>query len=233
MIIIGIASGIGIASVADLATIVSILALFNGCIALRGLLRHIDWAIAGAVMAAVIPASILGVMLLNYLSSTTSNWLQFMLGLVIAYAGISFAVRQRPLSCVSGRMNFFTYGFFGGVIGGMFGIAGPPLIFQFYRQPMSLNQIRSHLFLILTLIAAARTVFVASQGQLTVTILWISAACIPVVALATLIARRHPPRLSESVARRGAFLVLTFMGVALIGPTAHGILEALTAYVLP
>lgn len=231
MIVIGVASGIGIAPVADLATIVSILALFNGCIALKGLLRHIDWAIVGTVMAAVVPSSIAGVFLLDYLSNTATDWLQFILGLVIAYAGIDFALRHRPLAAVSGRLSFFAYGILGGVIGGMFGIAGPPLIFQFYRQPMEINKIRGHLILILTLLAAARTAFVVAQGAVTFSILWISIACIPVVAIATFVACRHPPRISDSVKRRGAFVVLTCMGVALLGPIAGGALRALMAYV--
>jgi uncharacterized membrane protein YfcA len=230
MVIIGLASGIGIASVADLASVVSILALVNGCIALRGLLRHIDWGITGTVTAAVIPASVLGVLLLDYLSSTASYWLQFTLGLIIGYAGLSFTLRQRTLPHVSGRTSFFAYGIFGGIIGGMFGIAGPPLVFQFYRQPMDLNRIRAHLILIFTLIAAARTAFVAGQGQLTFSILWISVACIPVVVLATWIARRRPPRLSESVSRRIAFLLLMVMGITLIIPMAQEVLTVLSSY---
>ncbi len=218
MIIMGLASGAGIVSVATLASVVSIVTLMNSALALRGNLHHIPWPIAGVMAAAVLPASVLGVLVLNYLSSDAADIIQILLGLVIAYGGVSFAWRPEPLAQASGKTGFACYAFLGGLIGGMFGIPGPPLIFQLYRQPMSLAQIRSALIFLNAVIAGARTVFVAAQGQLYAQEIVLSAICLPLVAVATLAGKRYPPPCSPQTMRRIAFTLLVVMGMALIAP---------------
>ncbi len=221
MIIMGLASGAGIASVATLANVVGIVTLMNSAFALRGNLHHLPWPVAGVMMTAVLPASVLGVVLLNYLSSVAADLIQVLLGLVIAYGGLSFAWRPSTLQTVSGRGSFAYYGFLGGLIGGMFGIPGPPLIFQLYRQPMSLAQIRGVLIFLNAVIAAARTGFVAAQGQLYAQEIMLSAICLPLVALATVAGRRYPPSFSPLTMRRIASALLVVMGLTLIGPVFH------------
>lgn len=218
MIVMALASGMGIASVAALASIISLITLVNSAMALRGDLHHINWRIATGMIVSILPASVLGVIVLNYLSSTAADAVQILLGLVIVYGGISFAFRPHVLERVSGLASFMAYGFVGGFIGGMFGIPGPPLIFQFYRQPMSLPQIRSFLILINAVVAGSRTLFVGAQGQLDANIWTLSAICLPVVAVATWAGRRYPPPLAPQTMRRIAFAVLFLMGVGLIVP---------------
>lgn len=225
MIIMGIASGMGIAPVSDLATIVSIIMLINNVVALRGHWHQIDWAIARVLMFSVVPASIAGVILLDYLSGTAASLLKLLLGAVIIYGGVSFALQNRALPALSSHRSFFSYGFLGGLIGGMFGIAGPPLIYQLYRQPLSMTQIRTLLFLMFGTIAAMRTAFVAVQGQLTMTIFWISLLCLPIGVLATLAARRYPVPMPPAAMRRIAFMVLILMGAGLMIPALPPALE--------
>ncbi|MBB5216044.1 TSUP family transporter [Parapusillimonas granuli] len=218
MIIMGLAGGMGVASVAALASVISLMTLVNSALALRGHLHHIDWRIAAAMIAGIVPASVLGVLALDYLSSTAADAVQILLGLVIVYGGVSFALRPRVLERVSGLAGFAAYGFFGGFIGGMFGIPGPPLIFQFYRQPMELVRIRSFLILVNAVVAGARTLFVGAQGQLDADIWALSAVCLPVAAAATWAGRRYPPPFTAAVMRRIAFAVLFLMGMGLILP---------------
>ena len=216
MIVMGIASGMGVASVAALASIISLVTVLNSAVALRGNFHHIDWRIAASMVLGVLPASILGVVLLDYLSSTAADLVQVLLGVVIIYGGLNFAWKPAPLAKLSGRLTFAAYGFLGGLIGGMFGIPGPPLIFQFYRQPMTLAQIRTFLIFLNAVIAGSRTVFVGLQGQLTYDILMLSALCVPAVALATLAGKRYPPPLAPETMRRIAFVILVLMGLALM-----------------
>jgi uncharacterized membrane protein YfcA len=218
MIVMALASGTGVASVGALASIISLVTLVNSGIALRGNLHHIDWRIASAMVASILPASVLGVLALNYLSSTEADIVQVLLGLVIVYGGMNFAFRPRLLKRVSPLPGFMAYGFLGGFIGGMFGIPGPPLIFQFYRQPMELAQIRSFLILVNAVVAGARTVFVGAQGELDATVWLLSAVSLPLVAAATWAGRHYPPPFSPDAMRRIAFVVLIAMGVGLIVP---------------
>lgn len=218
MIIMGLASGAGIVSVATLASVVSIVTLMNSALALRGNLHQVPWAVMGVMVLAVLPASLLGVLVLDYLSSEAADVIQVLLGLVIAYGGVSFAWRPEPLTRLSGRVSFGYYAFLGGLIGGMFGIPGPPLIFQLYRQPMSLAQIRGALIFLNAMIAGARTLFVAAQGQLYTQEIVLSAICLPLVAVATVAGKRYPPPCSPQTMRRFAFALLVVMGLALIAP---------------
>lgn len=220
MIVMGMASGMGVASVAALASIISIVTLVNSAVALRGNLHHIEWRTAGSLLLGVLPASVLGVVLLEYLSSAAADLVQVLLGAVIVYGGLNFAWRPQPLEKVSSQPNFVYYGFLGGLVGGMFAIPGPPLIFQFYRQPMTLPQIRSYLIFLNAFIAGARTLFVGWQGGLTEEIWVLSGLCIPVVALATLAGRHYPPPFSAHTMRRIAFAVLVLVGLGLMLPVA-------------
>ena len=218
MIVMGAASGMGVAAVAALASVISIVTLLNSAVALRGNLQHLNWRIAGGLIAGVLPASVLGVILLEYLSTAATDIVQLLLGLVIIYGGVNFAWRPEPLRVVSSAPSFAAFGFLGGLIGGLFGIPGPPLIFQFYRQPLSLAEIRSFLIFVNAVIAGARTLFVGAQGGLTEDVLLLSAICLPVTALATMAGRRYPPPLRAEAMRRIAFVVLVLMGVSLMVP---------------
>ncbi len=79
----------------------------------------------------------------------------------------------------------------------MFGVSGPPLVFQFYRQPFSLVQIRCALIVLFAATALIRTLFSAWHGQLGREVWTQAVLAVPVVALATVAARRYPPPLSS------------------------------------
>lgn len=216
MIIVGLASGLNIASVAALASVISIVTVLNSLMALRGRFRQTGGRVVLCMIAGVLPASVLGVLVLNYLSASATNLLQILLGLVIVAGGISFALRPSMLKRVSSGYSFAGYGFLGGFVGGMFGIPGPPLIYQFYRQPMPLAEIRNALIMTNLVIAVARTCFVYVQGDLSSDILLLSAICLPLAALATLLGRRYPTPLPPQAMRRLAFVMLVVMGASLI-----------------
>lgn len=218
MIIMGMSAGLGLASVADLANIISIITVVNSAVFLKGNMALIDWKIARAAILGVVPASVAGVVVLDYLSVEATGVLQLLLGAVIVYGGINFAWRPRQLPTMSPGRGFVLFGLAGGMIGGLFGIPGPPLIFHFYRQPMSLSQVRAYLLLLFAVIAGARTLFVIAQNQLTTPVVAASALCIPVVAVATMAGRRFPPPFANETMRRIAFVTLIMMGLGLFAP---------------
>ncbi|MYN14641.1 TSUP family transporter [Pusillimonas sp. TS35] len=217
MIVMGLSGGLGVASIATIASVVSLVGFVSSGIALRGT-RKLDYALTGRLLAGMIPASILGVLLLEFLSESAADLIEFLLGAVIAYGGISFAWRPEPLPRVSSKASFVTYGAIGGLLGGMFAIPGPPLIFHLYRQPMPMAEIRDQLILANAVLGLARTLFVGAQGQMTADVWVLTLICLPVVALATIAGKRHPPRLSPTAMRRISCLVLVLMGASLMLP---------------
>ena len=102
------------------------------------------------------------------------------------YGGLSAALRPTPLTERSDNRSFFVSGLFGGLLSGMFGVSGPPLIFQFYRQPLTLVQIRCALIVLFTT-TRPRVLYSACEGQLDRDIWLLAAIATPVVM------RRWPP----------------------------------------
>jgi uncharacterized membrane protein YfcA len=218
MIVMGATSGLGLAPVATVAAVVSLVTLANSACALPGKMQHIDWRAVLAAAIGILPSVVAGVMLLDYLSSSAAMLLQILLGAVILYGGLSAALRPEPLPQRSGDGSFLVSGIFGGLLSGLFGVSGPPLIFQFYRQPMKPVEIRCALILVFTVTSSVRTLFSAWQGQLDAQV-WLQAAIgVPVVVLATLLGRRFPPPFSATTTRRIAFGVLMGIGASLMVP---------------
>src|SRR5438128_1022291 len=133
MIIMGAASGLDLAPVASIAAVNSLLSLANCAIALPGALHQVDWRATRAAALGMLPAIVCGVLLLGYLGSSYAQILKLMLGLAIIYGGISVARQTVPRTHVGHHGSFFLSGIFGGLFAGMFALAGPPLVYQFYR----------------------------------------------------------------------------------------------------
>lgn len=196
MIVMGVTSGFDLAPVPFIAMVISFVTLVNSTVALPGKLHHIDWPAARAVLLGVLPSILVGVLLLEYLSSEFSRLLQFMLGAAIIYSGLVFAFRAKQLKVKSSQRSFFLSGFFSGLFGGLFGMAGPPVIFHFYRQPMELVVVRNMLLLVFATTSGTRTLFVMAQGALDSSTLMFSALAVPLVAISTFVGRRYPPHLA-------------------------------------
>ncbi|BCG04115.1 hypothetical protein PPGU19_086830 (plasmid) [Paraburkholderia sp. PGU19] len=79
--------------------------------------------------------------------TSASGVLQLLLGAVVLYGGLCSALQPTPLQRRSDDRSFFVSGVFGGLLSDLFGVSGPPLVFQFYRQPLTLVQIRCALLL--------------------------------------------------------------------------------------
>lgn len=216
MIVIGINSAAGLTDMPFIASVVSLVSLVNSGVALPRHLHHIDWRLANTTLLGVIPASILGVVLLNFLNTQATSILELLLGCVISYGGITFALRPQQHKEMSRLRSFFSVGFISGLCGGLFGIPGPPIIFHLYRQPISLTVTRNMLLLIFACTAFSRSLyeFITTgfpKATLTTTLL-----AVPCVALVTLLTQRFPPPVSVNTVRHITFATLILIGASLI-----------------
>lgn len=216
MIVMGATSGMGLVPVGTVAAVVSLVTLANSMVALPGRTRDIDWRAARAATLGILPAIVGGVLLLDYLSATAASVLQLLLGIVIIQGSIGFALRPVQLDERSSDFSFAASGFFSGLSGGLFGVAGPPLIFQFYRQPMDTVAVRNMLLLLFSVTSATRSLYLGVQGRLDAEIWTLVGFAVPVVALATFVGRRYPPPLPARTMRRIVFTVLILIGAYLV-----------------
>lgn len=216
MIVLGAMAGLGYLSIPTTAAIVNLLALVNCLTALPGRLGNLDGRLMRRVLIGLLPTIPLGLFLLSILSASASSLLQGALGVLVFYGGISVVWRTGASTGMSSRWSFSLAGAGAGLCGGLFGVSGPPLIYQFYRQPIELTSIRNMLLLLFSITSSARVVLLAITGKLDLTILALAAMALPVVILVTVLGRNLPPPLSPRVMRGVVCVMLIGIGCQLV-----------------
>ncbi len=216
MIILGFVVQFELASVTFASVIISFLMLANGPIVLYGNLKSLDKPALLYSLLGLFPALVLGVLLLSYLSGEFTQVLQWVLGVTIIGGGLFILLKPEPKKERSCHLSFTAAGLAAGLFGGLFSIAGPPLVYQFYRQPLPLQTIRLCLITSFLIMNIIRLGVLGIQNQLSFEMLWTSLLCLPVVAVFTLLGKYYPPPLSNKNMRRVAFTLLITIGVNLV-----------------
>jgi len=212
----------GLLPLPDAAMIVSVLTLTNAAQMLLKGWRDVAWREFGFVMAASIPMVFVGYWLLEWLAGTQADALRLVLGLVIIVSSLQLLRRPEPLAKQSGDGSFVAVGAIAGLMGGMFSTAGPPLVYHFYRQPMTLVTVRETLVTVFALNAVFRIGLVVLSGNLPSGSTLTGLFAIPVVLAMTYAARRWPPPVAATTMRRIVFVLLFLSGVSLGAPAvAH------------
>ena len=215
----------GVLSLADAAMIVSVLSMVNSTQMLLKGWRDVAWREFWLVMATSLPLLFIGYWLLEWLAGTRADILRLILGGVIIVSSLQLARKPEPLAKVSGAGSFLFFGGIAGLMGGMFSTAGPPLVYHFYRQPMSLVVVRETLVTVFAANALVRIALVFFSGSLPSGSTWLGLLAIPIVMGATHAARRWPPPFSAKTMRRMVFVLLFLSGVSLGLPAAIRLLH--------
>lgn len=208
----------GLISLPDAAMLVSLLTLVNATQMLLKGWRDVAWREFWMVMAASLPALFIGYRLLEWLADSQADLLRLALGFVIIVSSLQLARKPHPRERLSGAPSFLFFGSVAGLMGGMFSTSGPPLVYHFYRQPMTLVTIRETLVTVFALNALSRTGLVAASGHIPSPSVLSGLLAVPVVMAATHLARRYPPAISPTALRRIVFILLFLSGVALAAP---------------
>lgn len=216
LIVMGGITACGVAPVAFTAVVISFTALTTNVLALHRGLHLVDRRAAVFTLLGMMPAVYLGVELLDRLHSVSVDGLRTLLGGVILGGGILLALRPHPHARRATAWHDAAVGIAGGLLGGLFAIGGPPLVFHFYRQPLPLATIRATLLFTFAVATASRLLYVELQGGIDMPMLEVSALCLPVVFVATRLGRRFPPPLPELAMRRVAFILLGLIGLSLL-----------------
>lgn len=225
IIVIGLTVSLKLVALPVIAAVVSIVTLFNCLVALFGKPLTGELKIMLVLVLGTIPGVIAGVVLLDQLSASATHVLQGLLGGLILAAGLNFMFKPNTKTRRSTSASFLFSGFGSGLTGGLFGMAGPPIVYHLYRQPFSLDLVRSTLLMVFACTSASRTAYVYVSGSLESSIVWLSLIAIPVVAGVTMVARRYPPPLSNEQLRKLVFTVLMAIGVYLVSNAGLSLLS--------
>lgn len=200
------------APIAIVATTITIVALPGIAIALARHWRHIDRISFFQTLIGLVPGTLLGLWLLAKMGEEHTALLQLLLGGLIVAGGIALFIKPHPHSSRSSPLSFVIMGVLGGLMGGMFSIPGPPLIYHYYRQPVSIQAIRTSLLALSGAMALIRLTMQGLQGELNVEVMSLGTLSIPIAMLASWLYVRFPPQLSDLSMRRGAFALFVAMG---------------------
>lgn len=216
LIVMGGVALLGVADIRLAAAVVSLITVVNSTLALRRNTHHVDVSIWRALLIGLLPCTLLGVLLLDYLSNDFYELLRLALGVVIILAGTLLMFQPRPFDQPSGALAAMLFGGAGGLIGGLYGAGGAPMAWFIYRQPMSVLVARATLLATFLVSTLGRTLVVAVAGHITREVLVLAAMSIPLVVAATLVGNRLGPLLPDRLIRRIVFAVLILLGAMLI-----------------
>jgi uncharacterized membrane protein YfcA len=225
LILLGLSGLFQLAPLPDVANVATVLSLASAAIALRGTHGSLDRRVLQATVTGSVFGVGAGVILLSWLNTHVVMVLRLLLGLVVIACALVVLLRAKPLEQPSGRRSFHLFGFLSGLLGGLFSASGPPLVYHFYRQPMSIDAVRDTLVATLAAGSLIRLLMVVPGGQFSLRALGLSAIAVPVAMGLTWWLKRHPPAWNRGVVLKLVCALLMVTGVGLIAPAAAALLR--------
>jgi uncharacterized protein len=175
--------------------------------------RHIAWRGVLLVMAGVAAGIPLGSWLL---SIADLGVLLTLLGVVLAVAGGVFLLAPDRLPRPVPAWTAPPVGLVSGVLTGLFGTGGPPLIFYYQLRGADKTVFRGTLMAIFLLMTVVRVPSYAVFGLITAPRIWSSLALVPAAMLGAFVGDRIHVRIDEAAFRRLVSVALVVIGIMLL-----------------
>ncbi len=175
--------------------------------------RHVTWRGVLLVMAGVTAGIPLGSWLL---SAGDLGLLLTLLGVVmVVVGGVFLLTPDRPPRPVP-AWTAPPVGLVSGVLTGLFGTGGPPLIFYYQLKGDDKTIFRGTLMAIFLLMTVVRVPSYAMFGLITAPRMWSSLALVPAAMLGALVGDRIHLRIDEATFRRLVSVALIVIGATLL-----------------
>ncbi len=216
MIVMGVVAFFSILPLTVTSVIISIMAFSSSIMAIKGDFKALDIKAITFCCMGLIPSIALGLFILDFMSEQMVHLLQFLLGASIIIGAAATLLKPEPIKKASPPAMFFLAGSVGGLLAGLFSVAGPPIIYQFYRQPFNMKTIKLSLLFVFLVSSFIRTSMVGAQGNLEIDMFLFALLCLPAAYLATWLGKNRPPPLSAITLRKLAISLLIVIGTSLI-----------------
>ena len=103
-----------------------------------------------------------------------------------------------------------------GLLGGLFSVSGPPLVYHFYRQPMRVDAVRDTLVAALAASSVLRLAMVVPSGQFSALSLMLCLSALPLAVAISWWLQRHPPAWSRPAVLKLVCALLLVTGGGLV-----------------
>jgi uncharacterized membrane protein YfcA len=223
LILLGLTGLFDLAPLPDMANVATVLSLANAAIVLRGARKSMDWPMLRATAMGSLFGVAAGVLLLGWLNANVVMVLRLLLGIVVIACAIVVLVRARPLARRSSNASLHAFGLLSGLLGGLFSVSGPPLVYQFYRQPMPVDAVRDTLVAALAISSLMRLAMVVPSGQFSALSLMLCLMAAPVAIALSWWLQRHPPRWPRPTVLKLVCALLLVTGAGLVGPALQSL----------
>ncbi|WP_427912105.1 TSUP family transporter [Ramlibacter sp. MMS24-I3-19] len=223
LILLGLCGLLDVAPLAEVANVATVLSLVSAAVALRSSRRSIDWPMLRMTGSGSVIGVALGVFLLAWLQSNIVMVLRLLLGVTVVACALVVLFRAEPLARRSPGWTFGLFGALSGVLGGLFSASGPPLVYQYYRQPLELESLRDTLVAALAVSSALRLSLVVASGQFSARAMGLCAVATPLAAAITWWMRRHPPPWPRRAVLVLVCALLLATGAGLIVPSVRSL----------
>jgi uncharacterized protein len=207
----------------DGATIVSILSLLNAGILLAREWKYVSRISFVKIVPIALVATVIGAMLLPVVLSQSLIWLKLILGVVVILSSLQLLWPRTDVGTDQPMLAFSLCGLAGGLMGGLFAIPGPPIVYTLQRYLPSQREIRATLVAIFASITGVRLGLSSFLTVPTDDILIAAAMLGPVTIVPTVLAYRRPPPLSADMLRFITVCLLVLTGIALSLPALSDI----------
>lgn len=217
LVLLGLVGASEVVPLTDAVNAVTLLGLVNAVVYLRrrGAVRldRLLWP----TLASSLVGTVLGVLLLNGIAGGAYQLLRLLLGLSVLGCAALLWREARPLPSPSAPVSFLGVGLLSGLMGGLFSAAGPPLVYQLYRQPWPAERVREALVFLFGAGAALRLLLVVPTGGFTAHAALLAGTAIPVVVLVTWLGARRPVPLSPALLKSLVCTLLLVTGLTMVG----------------
>ncbi|MFV2074261.1 MAG: TSUP family transporter [Thermoanaerobaculales bacterium] len=179
--------------------------------------REISWRRVLVLFVGVAVGIPLGTWFLHW---GDPSFLLVVLGLFLVVVGAVFLLS--PKARGSGLPSWIAppTGLLSGLLTGLFGTGGPPLIVYFQLSGADKTAFRSNLMAVFLLMTTVRVPSYAAFGLITAPRLWSALAVMPAVLLGAFIGNHIHLRLAEGTFRRMVSAALVLIGLLLLIPAA-------------
>ncbi len=146
------------------------------------------------------------------------SFLLVVLGVFLVAVGAVFLVTPRPRRHGWPPWVAPPTGFLSGVLTGLFGTGGPPLVLYYQLGGADKTAFRGNLMAIFLLMTTVRVPSYAAFGLITAPRLWSAVAVMPAVLLGAFVGNHIHLRLEEATFRRMVSIALILIGLLLVMP---------------